>query len=238
MRFCVRRVVLLFVSLAMMAGGGLLSAAPGVAAQGEACPNEAVREESALNPETQLPASMRLPDCRGYELVSPPYTEGFAVTGVAAVSADGSQMVAGSFGAFAGTESDPLSINELTDGGAVYEFTRKGSGWVASPLDPSAGRFTGGQKFAGVSGDLTKTLWAAREPSESIYARDLYVREADGSVVKVGPMVPPSVSGPPAGYVGEAPGGLYVVGTSSDLSRVLFTAQVPGGGGQKFSLAG
>jgi hypothetical protein len=234
MRFCVRRVVLLFVSFALMAGGGLSSAAPGVAAQGEACPNEAVRGESALNPETRLPVSMRLPDCRGYELVSPPYTEGFAVTGVGAISADGSQMIAGSFGAFAGSESDPLSINELTSGGSVYEFTREGSGWTASSLDPSAGRFTGGQMLAGVSSDLTKTLWAAREPSESIYARDLYVREADGSVVKVGPMVPPSVSGPPAGYVGEAPGGLYIVGASRDLSRVLFTAQVPGTDGQSF----
>jgi hypothetical protein len=235
MRFCVRRVVLLFVSLAMMAGGGLLSAAPGVAAQGEVCPNEAVRGESALNPETQLPVSMRLPDCRGYELVSPPYTEGFAVTGVAAVSADGSRMIAGSFGAFAGTESDPVSINvQLTGGGPAYEFTREGSGWVASPLDPSAGRFTGGQKFAGVSRDLTKTLWAAREPSESIYAQDLYVREADGAVVKVGSMVPPSVSGLPAGYVGEEPGELSVVGTSSDLSHVLFTIRVPNPGGQSF----
>jgi hypothetical protein len=198
-----------------------------------ACPNEALRAESSLNPETHLPLSMQLPDCRAYELVSPPFTEGFAITGVAAVSPDGLQMIAGSFGTFAGTESDPLSVNELTAGGPVYEFTRTGPGWAASPLDPNPARFPI-QKFAGVSGDLTRTLWTTREPTESVYALDLELREPDGSMVNVGSMVPRSVSGPPTGYVGEEAGGLYVVGTSSDLSRVLFTATVPNAGGLSF----
>jgi hypothetical protein len=190
-----------------------------------ACPNEAVRAESSLDPETHLPLSVQLPDCRAYELVSPPYTEGFAITEVGALSANGSQMIASSLGAFAGTESDPLTLGESIDGGPVYEFTRNGSGWAATPLDPNLARFPI-QTFAGVSSDLTRTLWSTREPTESIYALDLELREPDGSMVKVGPMVPPSLTGPPTGYVGEETGGLEVVGRSRDLSRVLFTVGV------------
>jgi hypothetical protein len=211
---------------------GDVGTSPALAAEAP-CPNEALRAESSINPETHLPLSLQLPDCRAYELVSPPFTEGFAITGVATISVDGSQMIAGSFGAFAGSESDPLSVNELTDGGPVYKFTRTGSKWEASPVDPSPARFPI-QGFVRASSDLSRTLWMTREPTESIYALDLQLREPDGSFVKVGSMVPPSVSGPPTGYVGSEAGGLFVVGAASNLSHVLFKILAPSGGGLSF----
>lgn len=41
------------------------------AAEGEACPNEQRRQESALNQVTGMPYSTELPDCRAYEMVTP-----------------------------------------------------------------------------------------------------------------------------------------------------------------------
>lgn len=47
----------------------LLSAPAAFASEG--CPNEAVREESRVNPATSQPYSTGLPECRAYEMVSP-----------------------------------------------------------------------------------------------------------------------------------------------------------------------
>lgn len=181
------------------------------------CPNEALRAESNLNPETQMPLSMQLPDCRAYELVSPPYEEGYANIVVQAVSGDGDRMIVKSFGTFAELASE--------DGfGSSYELVRTGSGWVAHNLTPNRAQFPV-QEFNAASRDLTRSVWVLREPSQSLYAKDLYVRESDGSFVKVGPMLPPSLEvGTPAGYNTEQPEGqVNYVGASSNLSDVLFT---------------
>jgi hypothetical protein len=169
------------------------------------CPNEAM-------------AGFReyLPDCRAYEMVTPPFKDGGGpVIGLEAVSDDGSHVLAHSLGAYAGTESDAAS-------GARYEFSRLGSGWVTSAISPPASLFSFNESLA-ASSELQTTLWATRAASQSIYAKDLYVREPDGTFVKVGPMVPPSAeAGPPAGSYQDFLAGYVYAGASRDLSHVLF----------------
>jgi len=93
-------------------------------------------------------------------------------------------VIANALGSLAGTEGE--QSNRL--GGPVYEFSRTASGWATTPLDPPASRFPA-LAFEGASRDLTRTLWVLREPSESIGEGDLYIREADGGFVKIGPLV-------------------------------------------------
>jgi hypothetical protein len=170
-----------------------------------ACPNEAMEGFREY-----------LPDCRAYEMVTPPFKDGNRV-GVPAVSGDGSRVLGESFGGFAGAGSTAAAD------GSFYEMTRSGSGWVTSALDPPASLFTY-PVLVGVSDDFERTLWLMRSPSQSIYAADLYVREANGSFVRVGPTVPPSVAdGPPAGSYPQSGAQSFFDGASSDLSRVLFT---------------
>lgn len=185
-----------------------------------ACPNSAVREESDLNPETHLPLSMQLPECRAYELMSPPFKAGFDLTHMYAVAGDGSRVLVRSLGAFAGTKSNPRPGAE----GAVYELVRNGSGWSAVAIDPNPAQFPY-QSFEnlGISKDLRRTLWSLREPSQSIYTEDLYVREPSGAFVKMGPSVPP-LSGPAAGYSSANAGAsVNLRGASSDLSHAVFS---------------
>lgn len=181
----------------------------------ESCPNESFRTGLSAN----------LPDCRAYELVSPVFKEG-ATLNPPYLSSDGSHVIAFALGAFAGTESE--ANNAL--GGPVYEFSRTGSGWVASSLDPPASRFPN-LLFLGPSSDLTKTLWELRESSQSVDDGDLYVRGSDARFVKIGPLMPPSrSSGPPGGASGEGlpfESGVVYAGASADLSHVLISYQPP-----------
>jgi hypothetical protein len=66
-----------------------------------------------------------------------------------------------------------------------------------------------------------------RTPSQSLYDQDLYVREADGIMVKIGPLIPPSASvGPPAGGYQEfiyGPEEVLNADASADLSHVVFS---------------
>jgi Tol biopolymer transport system component len=192
--------------------GFAVQAAPATAA--EACPNEGLRQESNLNPFNSEPFSMQLPDCRAYELVTPPFKAGSNPEGVA-VSADGQSQIFGTTGAVAGTQSDS-SV-------AYYEATRGATGWTTTAISPDASRFPASKLFA-ASTDLRRTLWATRTASQSIDAVDLYTREPNGEFVAVGPMAPPVGSGgPPAGGLTSLNSLYQFAGTSSDLTHVLFS---------------
>ncbi len=49
----------------------VIPAAPALAATGDGCPNEQLRQESNVDPATGQPYSVGLPECRAYEMVSP-----------------------------------------------------------------------------------------------------------------------------------------------------------------------
>jgi hypothetical protein len=202
----VSRVCLIVCIACVLAGcSDVLASAAGT------CPNETLRQELHFG---------ELPDCRAYEMVSPVF-KGGSVIKVEAVSEDGSRVIGSALGGFAGTESDPYNSGL----GAIYELARTAGGWTAMALDPPAS-MSPELKFFGAERGLSRTLWGLRGYSQSIYEQDLYVREPNGSFVKVGPLVPPARgAGPAAGTSTEFGTGPLVrarfAGASADLSHVV-----------------
>jgi hypothetical protein len=219
----------IFLSVAL-SGFAALSAAtllPVHPAWAAGCPNEVLRTELH---------SGQLPECRAYELVSPKYGDSAILTGVFAVSSDGSHLIGSSLGAFAGTKGDAIG-NGTPLPGAVYEYSREGSGWVATSLDPPYSQFVGNGIFD-VSSDLSSTLWELskhkvstagappdetqcpaeskeeEEDDEPASVTDLYLEKPVGVFTKIGPATP----GPC-----EANGNDYTyLGASADLTSILF----------------
>jgi hypothetical protein len=199
-------VLALFVGLSVgLVGAGSALAAGDV--NEAACPNEAL-----------VGFEEYLPDCRGYEMVTPPFKDGTLVVPLV-VSGDGSRLIGESDESFAGG----VGRNQPSNLSASYEFERVGSGWAASGINPPASLFPT-QALIGWSADLKQTLWGVHSASQSVRAEELYVRESDGSLVKVGPMVPPSAAAGPVGGNWNAfeGNGAYAAGESDDLSHVFF----------------
>ena len=86
---------------------GLCSA---VAMGAEGCPNEALR--------TELGSGL-LPDCRAYEMISPPYKQGYPMF-ASSFSADGEKAVVYGLGNLAGTQGAGESVLQ----GEVYLDSR------------------------------------------------------------------------------------------------------------------
>jgi WD40-like Beta Propeller Repeat len=199
-------------------------AAPALAAgdaNTAACPNE---ESSGFRP--------YLPDCRAYELVTPPFKEGFPVATAGYFAAnfgagpgeDAPLFEGNSFGAFAGGP-DANSFGEGND----YFFRRTASGWVTVAADPQPSEFVGNDAFSRLGGAVLSAdahgtaLMDLHRPSESAWTQDLYLRGIDGALTEVGPMVPPSAVPPgPTGVLSAKSGIVQFVGASQDLSHVLF----------------
>jgi hypothetical protein len=165
-----------------------------------------------------------LPDCRAYEMVSPVYkdssdvtTESGYVSEAPRVSADGQSLTAWTLGGFAGATGNASLV------GSPYLFGRTGSGWEATPMELSASQFlTTGQiiSLGGSVDDRSEFVMAhgLTRPSNTI---DIYRIQSDGSVLDIGPALPPSA---PSGSVTEVyghalPGG---VGVSADGSHTFF----------------
>lgn len=192
-------VVLLALNVAMMV-------MPAVAPAG-GCANEALRAELR---------SSELPDCRAYELVTPPYKSGYTVT-ARAKTADGSNLIFESLGAYAGVESN----NVL---GPFYESTRTGAGWSTSPLSPSAVQFPASE-YVDSGVDLQRTLWQLHTREQAFSQWSYYIREPSGAFVRIGPEgYPPTLAGPSS--IAGSPAGAYA-GASSDLAHIFFTLSSP-----------
>jgi hypothetical protein len=205
-------------------------------------PAVAAAEDGCSNAVFRSGPSLRLPDCRAYEMVTPPYKEGFpvlvgggAVGASVSISPDGSRMAGSSLGVFAGAEDSSISLaaGEYS-GGASYVFTRGEDGWESTAVVPSAAQYPSAFWVAS-SADLSKILWDVATPAQVaesgavegkgvLTLKGFYVRTLNGPVVEVGPILPPSVSaaevyrelGPNSNYFD------FEGASTRDLSAVLY----------------
>ncbi len=157
-----------------------------------------------------------LPDCRAYEMVTPPYKEGFLFEAESGMSADGLQVLAESFGNFLSPEGTiPEGAGTL---GHYYRLVRSPVGWQSIPLDAPFSRFPNLHEVSSLSPGFDSSLWFASAPGQS--SEDLYLDLSGGAVTRVGPGAPPGVR----------ERALHFVGASEDLHRLLFNVYSPNGG--------
>jgi hypothetical protein len=141
-----------------------------------------------------------LPDCMAYEMVSPPFTQGFPVGGSGLgtlnfhVASSGNAVAGVSLGTFAGSPSSFISGNEL---GMPYLFERSASGWAATSVMPSLDQLPSPTQ-TDISTDLQTRLWltgnetAFAEPTAPLrYFR----RSPTGQFTEVGPVTPGALHG-------------------------------------------
>ncbi len=203
---------LVVVSLLM---AGLCSAA---AADAEGCPNEALR--------TELGSSL-LPDCRAYEMVSPPYKEGYQLflSSPGGYSSDGEQAIVYSLGVLAGTAGGGQTAIK----GDLYLARRGGSGWQLSPLNAPSSEFVGELPIA-AEANSGATLWDQHTPAQSFATKDLYARSASGVFSFIGSLTPPLPEEEPSTVIQPTEEGYdRPVATTSDYGHVVLFASAPDG---------
>jgi hypothetical protein len=184
-------------------------------ASGAASPNpEATFVFAPTSPECRGNPAAPLPDCRAYEMVTPPEKNGALVANGAFMSApaiaeEGLRVMAKSIQCF---DDSPSCIGVRQTEGQQYSFERTAAGWVTTPLAPPA---NGGSTvlpwgYDADTGTVVEAL-AAQPPA----LEQFYAREPGGSLHPIGP-------------VGELPGvkvGLVTRGEpamTSDLSRLVY----------------
>lgn len=171
-----------------------------------------------------------LPDCRAYELVTPPYTGGqYVLSELEApppVSADGEHVLGFALAGFAGAEN--VEEAALGDYGAVYEFSRTSSGWSTESLEPPASQYAR-RHFEVASSDLSRSLWklvVQSKEGEEVGVPEVFtfaIREVAGGqarFVGVGPAEPPGAQ-PSVGGEHE----LQIAGASRDLSHIVLASE-------------
>jgi hypothetical protein len=179
------------------------------------CPNETVRGESDVDPSTGVAFSSELPDCRAYEMVTPPGKNGALVDhgffiGDPAIFEDGSRVLSASIQCFSGSLS---CDGDRQSEGEPFEFERTDTGWVTHPLAPPA---SDGSTVYGYSSETGMVLYSL-PPGEG-GLEELYAREPDGTLTAIGPI------GELSNF--KALNGEPFVATG-DLSHVVYTAGTP-----------
>src|SRR5579871_2448300 len=177
------------------------------------CPNEELRATLS---------SQLLPDCRAYELATPPYKEG-GLPNVFSLSEDGSHMVINTFGAFNSVEGDP--IGGSVEGGA-YLLSRGPAGWSASAIQPPESTYQRSAVPLDVSATGTSSLWALATLHQPANFTELYLRTEDAHITKIGPA---TVGERENGNTGKEDAYAYA-GASDDLSHVVFEIAAVDGG--------
>jgi hypothetical protein len=121
------------------------------------CPNETVRQESNMNPTTGQPYSAGLPDCRGYEMVSPLYKQADSANelrGGLPVAPGGETAGWASEGSFSNPENWILGLNP-------YLSQRGGSEWsTSSAFAPRS--LVDGTFASGIESDSSSDLRSVR----------------------------------------------------------------------------
>jgi len=176
-----------------------LAAAPIAAA--DVCDNAGVRA---------LTGSAALPDCRAFEMVSPPYKEGFPAEGP--VFTDDGIVSYRSPGSFAGNTNGALL-------GMGYSAVRSATGWVTTAPGPREAIYdTRTTNRQAVSGDLRRSLWLMSRRDVPDDPFGIWVRGTDGTFERIGDVdIMGEITGDPL-YEGTNPG---IVGVSDDLSHVV-----------------
>jgi DNA-binding beta-propeller fold protein YncE len=197
----------------------------GVGSPAGSCPDEQARAERS---------STRLPDCRAYELVTPPDKNGAVIgnpafgTGYPQIAEDGDRVIAKSIQCF----HEALScVADRHEEGTPFEFERSGSGWVTHPLAPPASEFETYTSWS-YNADTGMVLFSAPSATPTVpptgphgYQELFYAREPDGEFVEIGPLEEAGDPSQPLGYIGLAPDAQ--VFATADLSHVLYVATHP-----------
>jgi hypothetical protein len=159
-----------------------------------------------------------LPDCRAFELVTPPLKNGAIVnTGSFSspplISEDGSTVLTKSIQCFGGPAS---CVGVRQREGDPYKLSRGGAGWSAEPLAPATG-FAGSTMLT-YNADTGAVLYAL--PAAAPALEQFYARQPDGELQPIGPLA--ETRGFPGGAFAAVASAPFV--TTASLSRVVYQA--------------
>jgi hypothetical protein len=161
-----------------------------------------------------------LPDCRAYEMVTPPFKDGGVVGTTGPVSVDGSRIATKTNSAFGGT---PDALYATT----YYQFERTAAGWATTALSPPAPLFPSERTPNGVPGslvasaDLQSSVWKVTTSATPRAEETFYVETAPGGPLAfVGPEQPPPSTG-------ETRERVKLQGASSELTHLLVKIEPP-----------
>jgi hypothetical protein len=185
------------------------------AALASPCPNEQLRAENH---------STQLPDCRAYELVTPPFKAGAFVRPVA-ITLTGGEVIASSYGAVNGVGGSTGNGQGGTIAqGAVYDLSRGSEGWSTAPVAPEAAEYQNPMELFDARGSSTgapEAVWGLDPAGAAPNVTALYLRRAGGEVARIGPATPdPTLENAKNAYA-------YAGSSSANLEHTLFTINLP-----------
>ncbi len=147
-------------------------------ASGATCENEALRSELG---------SSLLPECRAYEMVSPPYKDGQPLF-VAGFAANGESVILHSLAGIAGTPGSSEAVTESN----WYLARRTAEDWRLSTLNTPLSEFVG-QVPDAQEVDSGSSLWTQHTPLQSTNTAGMYIRSVGGEYDPVGTLSPKAV---------------------------------------------
>jgi hypothetical protein len=202
----VRAIALL---LLLVVSAWLVMAGHASSAWADGCANAVLRAQNN---------SSGLPDCRAYEMVSPPYKEGFPID----------QQTFNDDGAVAFVSTGFINGGGTGTAATQYIATRSAAGWTTVAPNLPTGIYDTAIGFgaAGLSSDLRSALWiSGRHVAPVDDTAYYYLTGPNGSVTRVGPgTVPGNVEGP------------ATVAASADLSHIVFAHGLGSGSPQNAEL--
>ena len=150
---------------------------------------EALRGESDVDPQSQLGASFssELPDCRAYELVTPPEKNADLLAQVPfdprpQISEDGSSVISYSVQCLPGSQSCTGARGRY---GVPFEYARGEHGWTATPLAPPGSVFEDSDAW-GANPQTGMVLFSA--PVAGQTPDSFYTRDHEGNIKAIGPV--------------------------------------------------
>jgi hypothetical protein len=208
-----------------LVAAALASGAPAVSAAGDAnpaaCPNSGMAGFRSY-----------LPDCRAYELVTPPYKAGSFIDAYPpSINDSGTELIGDSLANFA--EVPPKTLNFLLP----YKMSRTGAGWTTAPVLTTttalarAGKAVYASLLRHVDPGAHMTLWDVfYVPSSGTgEPEDVFeIGKPDGSFVEVGPVHPGQVQW----GSGALAGGPDFVAASRSMQHIYFYAESRGNPGE------